>query len=78
MDGFTPTFLLQLVLVIGSSGAVYGAIRADLNNMKRSLDEERRLREKHETEDDRTHHDIRDEIASVVMKVSVMEGRALK
>lgn len=78
MDGFTPTVVLQLLLSVAAAGGVYGAIRADLNNMKRSLDEERRLREKHEAEDDKTHHDIRDDLGLVSMRVSVMEGRAHK
>lgn len=78
MDGFTPTVVLQLLLSVAAAGGVYGAIRADLNNMKRSLDEERRLREKHEADDDQTHHDIRSELQVVGNRVSVMDGRALK
>lgn len=76
MDGFTPTFFLQLLIAVGSAGAVYGAIRADLNNLKNGLDEEKRLREDHAKNDDKSFHDIRDEIAGVGNRVSLIEGAA--
>lgn len=75
MDGFTPSFVLQLLLAIGSAGAVYGAVRADLNNMARSLDEERRLREQHAQETDRTHHDLRGEIQQVKIDQARLDGK---
>lgn len=75
MDGFTPSFFLQLVLAVGSAGAVYGAIKSDLTNTIRSLDEERRLREEHEKNDDETHHDLRGEIQDVKVRQAVLEGK---
>jgi len=75
MDGFTPTFFLQLLLAVGSAGAVYGAIKADLTNTIRSLDEERRLREQHEKDDDQTHHDLRGAIQEVKVKQAMLEGK---
>lgn len=78
MEGFTPSFFLQLVVAVGSAGAVYGAIRADLNNMKRSLDEERRLREEHSKEDDKSFHNIRGDIGTVSNRVALLEGKLQK
>lgn len=77
MEGFTPTFFLQLLLVIGSAFAVYGAIKADLKNTIRSLDEERRLREEHEKDDDATHHDLRGDIQEVKVKTALLEGKQI-
>ena len=74
MDGFTPEFFLQVVIAIGSAGVMYGAVRSDLSNMRRSLDDERRLREKHEGEDDETHHDIRGELGILANRVSEIKG----
>lgn len=74
MEGFTPTFFLQLLIAVGSAGAVYGAIKADLKNLRKDLDEEKRLRESHAANDDETHHDIRGEISAVSGRVSVIEG----
>lgn len=38
MESFlSPTFILQLVIAIGSAGAVYGAIRADLRNLRERI-----------------------------------------
>lgn len=78
MDGFTPAFVLQLVVAVGSAGAVYGAIRADLNNMKRSIDEERRLREDHAKADDKSFHDIRGDVGAVSNRVATLEGKAAR
>ena len=62
MDGFTPSFFLQLIIAVGSAGAVYGAIRADLNNLIRSVDQDRRLREEHAKEDNETFDELRHEL----------------
>lgn len=75
MEGFTPSFVLQLLLAIGSAGAVYGAVRADLNNMARSLDEERRLREEHAKDDDETHHDLRGAIQQIKVDQARLDGK---
>lgn len=64
MEGFTPTFFLQLVIAIGSGGIAYGVLRADLKNLIRSVDEDRRLREEHAKEDDNSFHEIRNELQS--------------
>lgn len=74
MDGFTPTFFLQLLIAVGSAGAVYGAIRADLNNLKRGLEEETRLREVLDHETDESLHNIRDTVNDVGLKVAALEG----
>ena len=75
MDGFTPSFVLQLLIGVGSAGAVYGAVRSDLNNMARSLTEDRRLREEHAREDDKTHHDIRNELQQVRLDQARLDGK---
>lgn len=74
MDGFTPSFFLQCLIAIGSAGAVYGAIRTDLNNLKRGLEEETRLRETLDHETDDSLHDVRNSINEVGMKVAALEG----
>lgn len=78
MDGFTPSFFLQCLIAIGSAGAVYGAIRTDLNNLRRGLDEETRLREALDRETDESFHDIRDSVNDVGLKVAALEGAALE
>lgn len=74
MDGFTPTFFLQLLIAVGSAGAVYGAIRADLNNMGTGLAEEKRLREKLASDTDASFHDVRDEVNGLGVKVATLQG----
>lgn len=74
MEGFTPAFFLQVIVAIGSGGLAYGALRADLKNLMRSVDEERRIREAHEREDDQTHHDIRDAVGVLSNRLARMEG----
>lgn len=75
MEGFTPAFFLQLVIAIGSAGAIYGAVRADLKNLMRSVDEDRRLREKHAEDDDKSFHDIRGELSVHHGKISRLEAQ---
>ncbi len=74
MDGFTPSFLLQVIIAIGSGGLAYGVMRADLRNLMRSMDEERRIREEHEIEDDEIHASIRGDIVDVSNRISRIEG----
>jgi hypothetical protein len=74
MDGFTPTFFLQIVIAIGTAGAVYGAIKADLRNMHERMDEEREAAKAHRKEDDESFHDIRDKIGGIAGRVARMEG----
>ena len=76
MEGFTPTFFLQVVIAIGTAGAVYGAIKADLKNMHARLENEIRLREAHATADDLSFHDVREHLVDIGNRVSVIEGRA--
>lgn len=75
MEGFTPTFFLQLVIALVSGYGAFVAMKADLRAMFRELENEKRLREEHEKEDDKTHHDIRGELQVVGNRVSVIEGR---
>jgi hypothetical protein len=75
MDGFTPTFFLEVLIAVGSAGAVYGAIRSDLANLRRAQEDEKRLREEHAAEDDKSFHDIRDDLGLVSNRVAVIEGR---
>lgn len=75
MDGFTPTFFLEVMIAVGSAGSVYGAIRADLTNLRREHEDEKRLREEHAVADDKSFHDIRDDLGLVSNRVAVIEGR---
>ena len=75
MDGFTPSFVLQLLIGVGSAGAVYGAVRSDLNNMARTLDEERRVRENQARDTDETHHDLRNAIQQVKIDQARLDGK---
>jgi len=75
MDGFTPQFVLEILIAVGSAGAVYGAIRMDLKNQREGLAEEKRLREKLAEDTDATFHDIRGGMEKVSGRVSVIEGR---
>jgi hypothetical protein len=76
MEGFTPTFFLQLVISVLSGGIAYGVLKTDLKNTISGLQKETQLREDHEKEDDETHHDIRDKLGEVVSRVSILEGRS--
>lgn len=75
MEGFTPTFFLELMVAIGSAGCVYGAIRSDLKNLRTSFADEKRLREEHAKEDDESFHGIRSDLGEVSTRVAVIEGR---
>lgn len=76
MEGFTPTFFLNLIIALMSGGVAYGVMKTDLANTIENLRKETDLREKHETEDDETHHDIRDKMGTISGRVSVLEGRS--
>ena len=76
MEGFTPSFFLQLIIALGSGFGAFYAMKADLRNMFTQLENELRLREQHEKDDDRTHHDIREQLGIVANRVSNLEGRA--
>lgn len=76
MEGFTPSFFLQVIIALGSGVGAFYAMKADLKNMFRELENEKRLREEHEKDDDQTHHDIRDNLGSVSTRIAVLEGRA--
>lgn len=75
MEGFTPAFFLQVVIAIGSAGAMYGAIRADMKNLMRSIDDDRRLREMHAKEDDESFRDIRDELQVQHGRIASLEAQ---
>ena len=70
----TVELFLQLMVALGSGGVVYGTIRADIKNMIRSIDDERRLRELHEKDDDETHHDIRGTLQEHHGRIARIEG----
>jgi hypothetical protein len=75
---FTPTFFLEVLIAVFPRfcrGAVYGAIRADLTNLRREHDAEVKLRQEHAAADDESFHDIRDDIGMVSNRVAVIEGR---
>lgn len=74
MEGFTPAFFLQLVLVVGTAIGVYGAIKTDLRNLHHRMSEERTERTKHEAEDDVTHRELREKIGEVSNRVARNEG----
>ena len=75
MDGFTPAFFLNLVIALLSGGIAYGVLKTDLKNTIAGLLKETELREQHEKEDDKTHHDIRGEVGAVSNRVAVLEAR---
>jgi thiamine phosphate synthase YjbQ (UPF0047 family) len=78
MDGFTPTFFLNLVVALLSGGVAYGVLKTDLANTIERVSEETRLREKHEKDDDATHHDIRGELQTVSSRIATMEGQMMR
>lgn len=78
MDGFTPTFFLNLVVALLSGAVAYGVLKTDLANTITRLTEETRLREKHEKDDDETHHDIRGDIQTVNSRVATLEGQMMR
>ena len=73
-EGFNPTFFLNLIIALLSGGIAYGVLKTDLKNTIDGLMKETELREKHEAEDDKTHHDIRDGLGAVSNRVAVIEG----
>jgi hypothetical protein len=75
MDGFTPQFVLEVLIAVGSAGGVYGAIRTDLKNQREGIAEEKRLREKLAKDTDESIHDVRSDIEGVSGRVYVIEGR---
>jgi hypothetical protein len=78
MTEFTPGFFLNLIIALLSGGIAYGVLKTDLKNTIEGLQKETELREKHEAEDDKTHHDIRGEVGTVSNRIAVLEGRMNK
>lgn len=76
MESFTPAFFLQVVIAVGTAGAVYGAIKADLKNMHHRLSEEREARLKHEQEDDQRHGEVHNALTDLNIRVARQEGAA--
>lgn len=68
------SFLLQLVITLVAGGALWGAIRADIKNMHVKIEEEKRLREEHAKQDDKSFHDIRGDLQGHHGRISRMEG----
>jgi len=75
LDGFTPTFFLELIIALLSAGGVYGAIRMDLKTLRERVDEERRQREAHAKEDDDCFRELRDDLGGIHGRLSVVEAR---
>lgn len=75
MDGFTPTFFLQVLIAFGSAGAIYGAIKADLKNMHARIEEQATAARDHRKEDDDSFHDIRNELQGHHGRIARMEGQ---
>lgn len=73
-EGFTPSFFLQLAIALLSAGAVYGAIRSDIKNLHRRLDDERETAKQHRDEDDESFRDIRDKLQGHHGRISHIEG----
>ena len=78
MEGFTPTFFLEVLVAVGSAGALYGIIKNDLKTMHEKIEDEKRLREMLATETYKLLHGVRDEINSVALQVAVIEGERRK
>lgn len=74
MDGFTPTFFLNLVIALLSGGMAYGVLKTDLKNTIAGLAKETQLREKLAEDTDKSLHDIRGDISTVSNKVAALEG----
>lgn len=75
MDGLTPAFWLQVILTVGTVAAGFGVLNANVKNIARSLDLEREAREKHAADDDKSFHDIRDNLQEYHGRLSRIEGQ---
>lgn len=75
MDGFTPTFFLNLVVALLSGGVAYGVLKTDLANTITRLGEETRLREKLADDTDKSIHRIDNDMQIVTNRVATMEGQ---
>jgi hypothetical protein len=78
MEGFTPTFFLQILVGVFTAGGVYVGVKADLKYMHKQLEEEKRLREDLSKDTVRELRNVRDEINSVALQVAVIEGERRK
>lgn len=74
MDGFTPTFFLEVLIAVGSAGAMYGAIKNDLKSMHEKIATETRLREALAEETGKAIHSVRGAVQEVGLKIAAMEG----
>ena len=74
MEGFTPSFFLQLIIALGSGVGAFYAMKADLKNMHSMLEQEREAAKQHRAEDDQSFHDIRDKLSGHHGRLSRMEG----
>ena len=75
MEGLTPAFWIQVILTVGAVAAGFGMLRADLKNIAGNLKIEREERQNHVSSDDKTFHDIRDELQGHHGRISVLEGQ---
>ncbi|HZR03633.1 MAG TPA: hypothetical protein VFA81_10730 [Burkholderiales bacterium] len=75
MEGFTPTFVLEVLIALCSGLGSFFAMRENMKTLFRQQAEETRLREQHAKADDESFHDIRETIGMVSNRVAVIEGR---
>lgn len=74
IDNVPLTLLYQIIGSLFAAGVVWGVVKSDIKNLHARLSEERRLREDHAKEDDKSFHDIRDHLVAYHGRISRMEG----
>lgn len=78
MEGFTPSFFLQVVIAICSGAGAFYAMKADMKNMFRRLETEERLREKHAEDDNANFKEVHAKVDGVTDRLSMLEGKVLR
>ena len=74
-EGLTPAFWLQVILTVGTVAAGFGVLNANVKNIAKSLDLERQSREEHAKQDDKSFHDLRDQMQGHHGRISRIEGQ---
>jgi hypothetical protein len=78
MEGFTPTFFLEVLVAVFTAGGVYYGIKVDLKYMHKQIEEEKELRKDLAKDTVKQLHDVREEINMVALQVAVIEGERRK
>jgi hypothetical protein len=78
MEGFTPTFFLEVLVAVLTAGGTYYGIKVDLKYMHKQIEEEKELRRDLAKETVKQLHDVREEINMVALQVAVIEGERRK